>query len=860
MPDEIKGTDAVSASTDADSLFYLLKITERGEIGNRDPDGSVKEFFDIEDIGVIQSTALLQDFNADEFIEIPGQANDKWVNGDGSWGGLNGFSLLVPEFPLSVPGGTMMPKLEATWIAGATDADTELNAALAIKTAYEGLNVESSTFADPTIGFVAADLFTYAEGNTTLGLTPSVMWTMYGSKIKDLLKSSIPDLTSATKASDIITVLDAIIGGKSFTFQPGSNFKFVDASSSNVIEALNNFYGPNTSIQKDLINDPTSLKDFSTVKDFVETQIDRTTNFFGNVFNSPTFWNEYKALTNTTNLTTGVAQNFLLIQQITGQLSTGLSFTGLSDTPTGYDDGKILQSTTTGLKWVDMPAGGGDIASYSSVEALPTAPTRGTLAIVGCDLYIACDGGEWQRVLKDGEQEPIAANAQVPSCVTSVNDQIIYNDYRTAFVAANEADVFQRAFDGNPQVEIHEVCIHSEDPRNIARINDLPDNIFKFGLFYGNTGVDITAVPRNANIKFEGWQSSTNQGVFGDPSSANTTLQVTESMDIFALFSGFITNDKVTLGSQIDPANAIAIKGNILAVGSWSQGRVAIWKIAENGDLTLIQNLDKGSNSNFGIAIALNEDGTKLAVSDYKQNAQAVFLYERQPDDTFLERNTIAKVPDPNFDHLGFSSGLSWGGNKLYCSTYQRFYFDVYDIDASFNETLEQTLFYDPDNELPSNLMFNTNWGFGHKINVKNNLAVVLGKHTVNILKHNTTTNQWEVVEDECFTFRDKLNLDINDGKTLTLEATPTYCLAVEIQDDNNIWVADSLNVAVNGMQNAGAIFQFTKQSDNTWLHTRTITSGNPTASTSFGNGIDIQGSQLLVVDTGQNEINIFNI
>ena len=385
MPDEIKGTDAVSASPDADSLFYLLKITERGEIGNRDPDGSVKEFFDIDDIGVIQSTALLQDFNTDEFIEIPGQVNDKWVNGDGSWGGLNGLSLLVPESPLG--GGIMMPKLEATWTAGATDADTELNAALAIKTAYEGLNVESSTF--PTVGFVAANLFTYTDGNIAFGLTPEVMWTIYGSQIKNLLKSSIPDLTSATQASDIITVLDAIIGGKSFTFQPGSNFKFVDTSSSNVIQALNNFYGPNTSIQKDLVNDPTSLKDFSTVKNFVETQIDRTTNFFGNVFNSPTFWNEYKALTNTTNLTTGVAQNFLLIQEITGQLSTGLSFTGLMDTPTGfesgkflianetgiewtsisftglpdtptgYDDGKILQSTADGLEWVDMPAGGG---------------------------------------------------------------------------------------------------------------------------------------------------------------------------------------------------------------------------------------------------------------------------------------------------------------------------------------------------------------------------------------------------------------------------------------------------------------------------------------------------------------------
>ena len=36
-----------------------------------------------------------------------------------------------------------------------------------------------------------------------------------------------------------------------------------------------------------------------------------------------------------------------------------LTFTGLSDTPNSYYDGKILQSTTTGLAWVDMPTGGG---------------------------------------------------------------------------------------------------------------------------------------------------------------------------------------------------------------------------------------------------------------------------------------------------------------------------------------------------------------------------------------------------------------------------------------------------------------------------------------------------------------------
>ena len=536
-----------------------------------------------------------------------------------------------------------------------------------------------------------------------------------------------------------------------------------------------------------------------------------------------------------------------------------VNFTGLSGTPEDYQQGQYLVSTADGLQWVAAPAGGG-ITSYASVGVLPTNPTRGTLATVGCDLYIACDDGEWQKVLKDGEQEPIAANAQVPSCVTSINDQIIYSDYRAQFVADYAEDVFRREFNGDPQVDIHEVCIHSEDPRNIARIVDPPANIFKFGLFYGNTGVDITATPRNANIKFEGWQSSTNQGVFGDPSSANTTLQVTESMDIYAIFSGFITSQKISFGSQIANANTISIAGNVLAAGSYGQKKVAIWTVAENGDLTFIQTLTGGQN--FGIAIALNEDATILAVSDYQQNTQSVYLYEKQANGLFSPLTTITRS---GLDNLSFSSDLSWKGNKLYCSAYQRFNFFVYDIDANGASTLEQTLFYDPNNERfvggANGLMSNTNWAFGNKINVKNNLAVVLGKHTVNILKYNTATSQWEVVENECFTLRNEIDLTKGNGKTLTLQNTSGYVASVEIQDDNNIWVSDTNNIIIDGIGAAGAVLKFTRRAaDGKWIHTQTITQGSPTANTYFGYDLDIQGGQLFATDYGRNEINIFNI
>lgn len=593
MPDEIKGTDAVSASPDADSLFYLLKITERGEIGGRDSDGSVKEFFDIDDIGVIQSTALLQDFNADEFIEIPGQVNDKWVNGDGSWGGLNGLSLLVPEFLLSPPNKTpiiMMPKLEVTWTAGATDRDTELNAALAIKTAYEGLNVAAS------VGVVSANLFTYTDGNTAVGLTPNVVWGIYGSQIKNLLKSSIPDLTSATQASDIVTVLDAIIAGKSFTFQPGSNFKFVDTSSSNVIEALNKFYGPNTSIQKDVINSPTALKDFSTVESFVETQINRTTNFFGNVFNSPTFWNEYKALTNTSNLTSGVAQNFLLIQEITGQLSTGLSFTGLMDTPTGFESGKFLVANETGLEWtdvsftglpdtptgfesgkflvanetglewVDMPVGGGAPDSVDDITDLPDNPTDGQLITVGCDLYIGCDG-QWVKVGADA----VAPPSEAPACVSSLEEYNQYTEYKDQFLADNSNASFSAGLNNQANIHdfIHDVCLFADSNLSQERNTVVIDETtYKWGMFANNQNINIRAQAfSDSNVgscTFKEWRSNL-------PNFPKTNAQETIFIDQDASITGYFectvvpsqpNCNQVALHLQPDTGETIADKSD----------------------------------------------------------------------------------------------------------------------------------------------------------------------------------------------------------------------------------------------------------------------------------------------------------
>ena len=62
----------------AENRFYLLKTKNKSEIGSREL-GSPKKFFDEQDIGVLQSSALLQELSIDEFkVGKPGTLNTTW--------------------------------------------------------------------------------------------------------------------------------------------------------------------------------------------------------------------------------------------------------------------------------------------------------------------------------------------------------------------------------------------------------------------------------------------------------------------------------------------------------------------------------------------------------------------------------------------------------------------------------------------------------------------------------------------------------------------------------------------------------------------------------------------------------------
>ena len=538
----------------------------------------------------------------------------------------------------------------------------------------------------------------------------------------------------------------------------------------------------------------------------------------------------------------------------------GLTFLGMQDTPTGYQghsgDYLVVNDNERGIHFTgiekiaadltnygfDAGSSSGLITSYPSVGHLPTSPATGDLAIVGCDIYIACDNGEWQKLLKDGEQQAsLPDNASAPSCVVSMSDQILYNQYREEFVAENEADVFRRAYEGTSQVDIHEVCIHTVDSRNTARIDDGPNNIYKFGLFYGNSGVNITAIPKDSSTQFERWESSASQNVFGNESQPNTTLQVTGSMDVYAKFSGFTVPPQMDVSTYISNSHDISVRGNTLAVSSYNNTRVVVFKIEENGDLTLKNQFNQGAN--FGIAVNLSESGDKLAVSDYHKNFKRVYLYEKDANGIFVYKNFFGR------GDAAFSTALSWyDEDKLMCSSYQTHDVWDYTIDQNFAATQTQEVY----NNVGS-------LHFGNKLCALGDLAVVNSKYQVHIMNYDNATSQWEINQSESFTYLDEVDLSISNGRVLTKNYASLHLGQVQIQDENNIFVSAAAQIIVDGLVSTGFISKFQKQ-NNKWVNTENFIPSTPIENQSWGYNFSLNDGRLFALFYNTGKIDILNI
>lgn len=254
-----------------------------------------------------------------------------------------------------------------------------------------------------------------------------------------------------------------------------------------------------------------------------------------------------------------------------------IDFTGINGTPENYQEGKFLISTQDGLEWGDAPAGGGDggggganIPSYATTGDLPNNPDNGSLATVGCDLHVACDG-QWEVIGANDMAPPEG----FPDCVSSLAEAQAYTDYRTAFLAENGANAFGAGLLGRDEDMIHDVCLFAKSnlPASYGELNQVSitengNNQFKWAMLAENQNIQITATPYNqagsASCTFKNWTSA----LAGFTSTnANETVNITQDISITGNFECSLQPQHPSCG-QIELFLQPTIAGGSITDGS----------------------------------------------------------------------------------------------------------------------------------------------------------------------------------------------------------------------------------------------------------------------------------------------------
>jgi len=295
----------------SDVKYYLGKITGAGNIGSRDQ-GEPLKYFNPQDIGVVQSTAILQPFNTDEFKLPVTQDNTAWIN------------FLNPANPSDTTNSTTYTvgpfSRTVTWTVGLTNRDTEVNYVTKVLSHFDDLIVGPNTFGQLFFTRIRTDLALASSSFQGTILNP------------DDLRDALTDIRDD----------DSYI-----TESAGENTYFYrQLEKKNLFNALNSIYASSYDGAQDVIYNK-GFGDFNSFmvafNDFKNTINTNIAPIFDDTVG---YLNLLKSLTPYDNVISGVIGNY--------QLTNTLDLTGISGYPTGYEDGKYLRSTTTGLEYVDI--------------------------------------------------------------------------------------------------------------------------------------------------------------------------------------------------------------------------------------------------------------------------------------------------------------------------------------------------------------------------------------------------------------------------------------------------------------------------------------------------------------------------
>ena len=358
--------------------FYLLKITGRDNIGDRLPDPNdgrmkVLEYFTPEDIGVLQSTALIQGLNENEFTPIPGLQNGSMINGElgTQWDGLISESYTCTVRGVNAAFGTeALGPVAWTFPANVTVPNMQVSEAEFATNLVQQLETKNA------VNFVQANLFTlrlkYSEMtdfNVTTYIDPDTgktlptalqanIQTLYNNMNQGVLNSmlkadfrvTIPPIGNIDSISEFIEQFKSIRdGNESYVTFAGQVAQLANTAPENIIDAINKMYGATISDQNQSINQssvPNSFFDTYNKLRSVEKNVEILT---GPGLTDPAYWAQFTTAVGspTANFVSGFFKNKRDIENLSGNAN----FTGLSDTPTGYLSGQYLISTASGIDY-----------------------------------------------------------------------------------------------------------------------------------------------------------------------------------------------------------------------------------------------------------------------------------------------------------------------------------------------------------------------------------------------------------------------------------------------------------------------------------------------------------------------------
>jgi hypothetical protein len=216
-------------------------------------------------------------------------------------------------------------------------------------------------------------------------------------------------------------------------------------------------------------------------------------------------------------------------------------FTGLLDTPTGYEHGKYLQSNNNELQYID---------AYQLSDDLPVKPNQfdktnvpdatgiydGEIININCVPYIACNA-HWVPVVTSDQVFNVPAG--YPTCLESQQDVNAYDIYQNNVANTLVEQSLISALLGQTFTPVlHNVCLHKQETKNpfdqYQNKLYIQESQYQWGTFTEDRAINLSA-DIHSNCTFIRWESSDANIV--NSNNINTTANINGNASITGVIS-----------------------------------------------------------------------------------------------------------------------------------------------------------------------------------------------------------------------------------------------------------------------------------------------------------------------------------